>query len=145
MKYLFLGFSLFVMFCLRGTEIVASPIVASTNTVVKCRQVVDSRNVGGVVEKRGVTNSVVEIRTVARIQCHSATASGLRCKRKAVANGLYCRQHIAAEKKPCRGGTCGFIGDEGVRCPSCVDSEERFCSRHRIGKLPDKAEGSMAH
>ena len=67
MKYLFLGFSLFVMFCLRGTEIVASPIVASTNTVVKCSQVVGSKDDGGEVEKKTATNSVVEVKTVARI------------------------------------------------------------------------------
>ena len=132
MKYLFLGFSLFVMFCLRGAEIVSSPIVASTNTVVKCRQVVDSKDDGGEVKKKTATNSVVEVKTAARIQCHSATASGLRCKRKAVANGLYCRQHIAAEKKPCRGGTCGFIGDDGVRCSVRVKPNERYCPEHSI-------------
>lgn len=145
MKYLFLGFSLFVMFCLRGAEADISSVSVSTNIIVKCSQVVDSKDDGGEVEKGTATNSVVEVKTAARIQCHSATASGLRCKRKAVANGLYCRQHIAAEKKSCRGGTCGFIGDDGVRCSSRVDSDERFCSRHMIRKLPEKAKGAMAH
>ena len=66
-----------------------------------------------------------------RVQCHSVTKSGNRCKRKAAPGKLYCRQHAAqppAAKPP---ETCAYIFDDGKRCAASAASGSRFCAKHQ--------------
>ena len=60
----------------------------------------------------------------------AATASGVRCRRKAVPECLYCRQHVAAAKKASARNPCGFIGDDGVRCSAAPQTNARYCEKH---------------
>ena len=75
------------------------------------------------------TNDVAAV--VQRVQCHSVTKSGNKCKRKAVPGKLYCRQHAAQTPiaKPSR--TCAYISGDGKRCTASAVSGSRFCSKHQ--------------
>lgn len=75
------------------------------------------------------TNGVVAV--VQRVQCHSVTKSGNRCKRKAAAGKLYCRQHAAQPPTDKSSGTCAHISDDGKRCEASAVSSSRFCSKHQ--------------
>ena len=78
-----------------------------------------------------VATNIVEVaKVVERVQCHAATASGVRCRRKAAPEGLYCRQHVAAAKKASAQKLCGFIGDDGVRCSAAPQANARYCPKH---------------
>ena len=78
-----------------------------------------------------MATNIVEVAKVGeRVQCHAATASGVRCRRKAAPEGLYCRQHVAAAKKASAQKPCGFIGDDGVRCPFAPQTNARYCEKH---------------
>ena len=76
------------------------------------------------------TNIVEVAKVVERVQCHAATASGVRCRRKAAPGFLYCRQHVAAAKKASAQKPCGFIGDDGVRCSAAPLANARYCEKH---------------
>ena len=78
-----------------------------------------------------MATNIVEVAKVGeRVQCHAATASGVRCRRKAAPECLYCRQHVAAAKKASAQKPCGFIGDDGVRCPFAPQTNARYCPKH---------------
>ena len=55
-------------------------------------------------ENAASTNGVASV--VKRVQCHSVTKSGNRCKRKAAPGKLYCRQHAAQSPAAGSSGTC---------------------------------------
>ena len=75
------------------------------------------------------TNGVAAVEQ--RVQCHSVTKSGNRCKRKAAAGKLYCRQHAAQPPTDKSSGTCAHISDDGKRCEASAVSSSRFCSKHQ--------------
>ena len=75
------------------------------------------------------TNGVAAV--AQRVQCHSVTKSGNRCKRKAAPGKLYCRQHAAQSPAAKPSGTCAYISDDGKRCTESVVPGDRFCSKHR--------------
>ena len=78
-----------------------------------------------------MATNIVEVAKVGeRVQCHAATASGVRCRRKAAPECLYCRQHVAAAKKASAQKSCGFIGDDGVRCSTAPLANARYCEKH---------------
>ena len=78
-----------------------------------------------------MATNIVEVAKVGeRVQCHAATASGVRCRRKAAPEGLYCRQHVAAAKKASAQKSCGFIGDDGARCSAAPQINARYCPKH---------------
>ena len=78
-----------------------------------------------------MATNIVEVAKVGeRVQCHAATASGVRCRRKAAPGFLYCRQHVAAAKKASAQKSCGFIGDDGVRCSAAPLANARYCEKH---------------
>ena len=78
-----------------------------------------------------MATNIVEVAKVGeRVQCHAATASGVRCRRKAAPGFLYCRQHAAAAKKASAQNLCGFIGDDGVRCSAAPQTNARYCEKH---------------
>ena len=68
---------------------------------------------------------------VPRVQCHSVTKSGNRCKRKAAPGKLYCRQHAVQSQAAKPSEACAYISDDGKRCAASVESGSRFCSRHK--------------
>ena len=78
-----------------------------------------------------MATNIVEVAKVGeRVQCHAATASGVRCRRKAASECLYCRQHVAAAKKASAQKLCGSIGDDGVRCSAAPQANARYCPKH---------------
>ena len=78
-----------------------------------------------------LATNIVEVAKIGeRVQCHAATVSGVRCRRKAAPECLYCRQHVAAAKKASAQKSCGFIGDDGVRCSTAPLANARYCEKH---------------
>lgn len=75
------------------------------------------------------TNGVAAV--VQRVQCHSVTKSGNRCKRKAAPGKLYCRQHAAQALATKPSDTCSYIFDDGKRCSETPVTGSRFCVKHR--------------
>ena len=75
------------------------------------------------------TNGVAVV--AQRVQCHSVTKSGNRCKRKATPGKRYCRQHAAQSPAAKPSGTCAYISDEGKRCTASAVSGSRFCASHQ--------------
>jgi hypothetical protein len=75
------------------------------------------------------TNDVVAV--AQRVQCHSVTKSGNRCKRKAAPGKLYCRQHAAQSPAAKPSETCAYISDDGKRCTVSAASGSRFCAKHQ--------------
>jgi hypothetical protein len=72
--------------------------------------------------------------------CVAASASGVRCRRKAAPECLYCRQHVAAAKKASARNPCGFIGDDGVRCSAAPQANARYCEKHMPRDEKERAE-----
>jgi hypothetical protein len=66
-----------------------------------------------------------------RVQCHSVTRSGNRCKRKAAPAKLYCRQHAAQSSAAKPSDACAYISDDGKRCAASASSGSRFCAKHK--------------
>ena len=75
------------------------------------------------------TNGVVSV--AQRVQCHSVTKSGNRCKRKAPAGKIYCRQHAAPSSAAKPTENCAYISDDGKRCVAPVAPGSRFCAAHK--------------
>ena len=75
------------------------------------------------------TNGVAAV--MQRVQCHSVTKSGNRCKRKAAPGKLYCRQHAAQLPAAKSSGACAYISDDGKRCTASAVPGDRFCSKHQ--------------
>ena len=75
------------------------------------------------------TNGVAAVEQ--RVQCHSVTKSGNRCKRKAAPGKLYCRQHAAQSPAAKPSETCAYISDDGKRCMVSAASGSRFCAKHQ--------------
>ena len=75
------------------------------------------------------TNGVAAV--AQHVQCHSATKSGNRCKRKAAPGKLYCRQHAAQSSATKPSGTCAYISDDGKRCTASAAPGSRFCAKHQ--------------
>ena len=88
-----------------------------------------SARAGGEPKVVSSTNGVAAV--AQRVQCHSVTKSGNRCKRKAVPGKLYCRQHAAQSPSAKPSETCAYISDDGKRCTASAASGSRFCAKHQ--------------
>lgn len=88
-----------------------------------------SARAGGEPKVVSSTNGVAAV--AQRVQCHSATKSGNRCKRKAAPGKLYCRQHAAQSPSAKPSETCAYISDDGKRCTASAASGSRFCAKHQ--------------
>ena len=88
-----------------------------------------SARAGGEPKAVSSTNGVAAV--AQRVQCHSITKSGNRCKRKAAPGKLYCRQHAAQSSAAKPAETCAYISDDGKRCAASAASGSRFCSKHQ--------------
>ena len=82
-------------------------------------------------EPKVVSSTNVVEAVAQRVQCHSVTKSGNRCKRKAAPGKLYCRQHAAQSPAAKPSGTCAYISDGGKRCAVLAVSGSRFCAVHQ--------------
>lgn len=67
---------------------------------------------------------------VVRVQCHSVTKSGNRCKRKAPPGKMFCRQHSAPLPSTTTPVTCSHVSDDGKRCTATAVQGSRFCPQH---------------
>ena len=88
-----------------------------------------SARAGGEPKVVSSTNGVAAV--AQRVQCHSVTKSGNRCKRKAAPGKLYCRQHAAQSSTAKSAETCAYISDDGKRCAASAASGSRFCAKHQ--------------
>ena len=88
-----------------------------------------SARAGGEPKVVSSTNGVAAV--AQRVQCHSVTKSGNRCKRKAATGKLYCRQHAAQSPSAKPSETCAYISDDGKRCTASAASGSRFCAKHQ--------------
>ncbi len=90
--------------------------------LASCAFAVDAPN--GLTPTNGVPPKVV------RVQCHSVTKSGNRCKRKAPPGKMYCRQHSAPLPSTTTPVTCSHVSDDGKRCTATAAQGSWFCSQH---------------
>lgn len=88
-----------------------------------------SARAGGEPKVVSSTNGVAAV--AQRVQCHSVTKSGNRCKRKAAPGKLYCRQHAVQSPSAKPSETCAYISDDGKRCTASAASGSRFCAKHQ--------------